>query len=113
MTVEGIGTTLWKLEDDDGVVHKLRITNALHAPRIEHCLLSPQHVAQALQKKPGSACASQHTEKCVFVMPGFRKTANNNKRTNVPRMHSAPGFMHYRASTCVMEERWDYVLQSS
>ena len=23
-------------------------------------------------------------------------------------MHSAPGFMHYRASACVIEEKWDY-----
>ena len=108
MAVEGIGTMLWKLEDDDGVVHKLKITNALCVPKIEHCLLSPQHVAQALQKKRDSMHASQYAEKCAFVMPGFRKTVNNSKRTNVPRMHSAPGFMHYRASACAMEYKWDY-----
>ena len=99
---------LWKLEDNDGVVHKLRIVNTLHVLRIEHCLLLPQHVAQTLQKKLGSIYASQYAEKCVFMMLGFRKTVSNSERINVPRMYSAPGFMHYHASACKIEERWDY-----
>ena len=41
-------------------------------------------------------------------MLGFRKTVSNSERINVPRMYSAPGFMHYHASACKIEERWDY-----
>ena len=46
MVVKGKGTIMWKLEDDEGVVHNINIKNVLHAPTLEHCLLSPEHVAQ-------------------------------------------------------------------
>ena len=44
----------------------------------------------------------------MLVIPGFRKIVRNSKTMNVPKMHFAPGFLHYCASACVIEERWDY-----
>ena len=49
----------WKLEDDEGVFHKVKIKDTLYAPKLDRCLLSPQHVAQELEKELGTMCATQ------------------------------------------------------
>ena len=69
MDIKGTGTVTWKLEDDDGVVHKIRIKNTLYVPNLDHCLLSPQHVAQALEKDPETTHATQCGNKCILTMP--------------------------------------------
>ena len=50
MEVKGRGTVTWKLDDDDGVVHNINIKDTLYVPKLDRCLLSPQHVAQELEK---------------------------------------------------------------
>ena len=48
MEVKGRGTVIRKLEDDDVVVHKINIKDTLCVTKLDHCLLSPQHVYQEL-----------------------------------------------------------------
>ena len=43
LPIRGIGTIQWKIEDDDGKVHAIRIPNTFYVPQLEHCILSPQH----------------------------------------------------------------------
>jgi hypothetical protein len=38
--VKGRGTVKWKIEDDDGVIHEIKIKNALYVPEMQMCLLS-------------------------------------------------------------------------
>ena len=46
MEVKSRLTVMWKLEDDDGVVHNIKIKDMLYVSKLDRCLLSPRHVAQ-------------------------------------------------------------------
>ena len=39
---KGEGGIVWKLEDDNGIVHTIKIKKALYVPESPPCLLSPQ-----------------------------------------------------------------------
>ena len=41
--VKGEGTLMWKIEDDDGVIHPINIKKALYVPESPSCLLYPQN----------------------------------------------------------------------
>ena len=41
MAIKGKGNVMWKLEDDEGVVHKISIKNTICVLTLEHYLLSP------------------------------------------------------------------------
>jgi hypothetical protein len=67
--VKGRGNVKWKLEDDDGVVHKIKIKNALYVPEMQMCLLCAQHSSQNLNdhfpKWNGTWCAS-YADECIL-----------------------------------------------
>ncbi len=44
--IKGIGTFKFKIEDDNGKTHEIKIPNSLFLPDLRRCLLSPQHWAQ-------------------------------------------------------------------
>ena len=90
MEVKGRGTVIWKLEDDEGVVHKVQIKYNFCVTKLYHCLLSPQNSAQELEKEPGTIYVTQYGSNCVLVMPGFKKTIPKDGKDNVPTMHLAP-----------------------
>ncbi len=46
LEIAGKGTFKFKLTDDDGRTHIIRIPNSLYLPKLKICLLSPQHWAQ-------------------------------------------------------------------
>ena len=91
MELKGRGTMTWKLEDDDGVVHKVKIRYTLYVTKLDCCLLSLQHIDQGLEKESGTIYTNQHGSNCAFVMPRFTKAIPNNVRANVPTMHLTPG----------------------
>ena len=78
-----------KLEDDDGVVHKIKIKEKLYVPKLDHYLLSLHHVVQELEKEPGTTCATQHGSNCALIIPGLKKTIHNDGSFNVSIAHSA------------------------
>jgi hypothetical protein len=41
--IKGKGTIKWKIEDDNGVVHTIKLKNALYVPAFKTCLLCTQH----------------------------------------------------------------------
>lgn len=49
LMIKGIGTIVWKIEDDAGQVHQIEIPNSFHVPSLQQCILSPQHWAQEAQ----------------------------------------------------------------
>ena len=59
MEIKGKGTVTWKLEDDSRVVHTVGIKNTLLVPNLEHCLLSPQHLAKELEDRPNTTHDTQ------------------------------------------------------
>jgi len=48
------GTGRWSWEDDNGVRHTKDIPGMLYCKELPFCLMSPQHLAQALQDKDGT-----------------------------------------------------------
>jgi hypothetical protein len=41
MPATGRGTVLWKIEDDDGIVHDLLFPRTYYIPELKMCLMSP------------------------------------------------------------------------
>ena len=88
MEVKGRGTVTWKLDDDDGLIHKVKSRDTLCVSNLDRCLLSPQHADQELEKEPGTMNATKHGSNCVLVMPGFKKTIPNDEEpTFQPHTH--------------------------
>ena len=52
MDVKGRRMVIWKLEEDNGVVYKIKIKKKLYVPKLDYYLLSPQHIAQELETEP-------------------------------------------------------------
>ena len=48
--VKGEGTIVLKIEDDDGIVHPIKIKKALYAPEALSCFLAPQKWSQQAKK---------------------------------------------------------------
>ena len=43
LEVKGVGTVEWKIQDDQNRMHTIRILGTLYVPKMECCILSPQH----------------------------------------------------------------------
>lgn len=69
LQVKGVGTISWKIEDDQGMVHKIHIKGSLYVPDLPICLWSPQHWAkQAADNNPdnrGTWCAT-YEDSCIL-----------------------------------------------
>jgi hypothetical protein len=46
LDIKGTGTFKFKIKDDNGMMHKIKIPNSLYIPELRRCLLSPQHLVQ-------------------------------------------------------------------
>jgi hypothetical protein len=46
LDIKGMGTFKFKIKDDNGMLHKIKIPNSLYVPELKRCLLSPQHWVQ-------------------------------------------------------------------
>ena len=49
IAIKGIGTFKFKLEDDNGQVHTIRIPHSLYVPSLKRVLLAPHHWVQEAQ----------------------------------------------------------------
>ena len=49
IAIKGMGTFKFKLEDDNGQVHTIRVPNSLYVPSLKRVLLAPNHWAQEAQ----------------------------------------------------------------
>ena len=46
IAIKGVGTFKFRLEDDNGQVHTIRVPNLLYVPSLKRVLLAPHHWAQ-------------------------------------------------------------------
>ena len=44
--IKGVGTFKFRLEDDDGQLHTIRVPNSIYVPSLKKVLLAPHHWAQ-------------------------------------------------------------------
>jgi hypothetical protein len=102
----------WKLEDDDGVIHEIKIKNALYIPEMQTCLLCPQHWSQNsndhFPKWNGTWCAS-YADECVLYWNQCRHkhTIKWDHKTNTAVLRSAPGAYKYRVFAATLEASQD------
>jgi hypothetical protein len=46
LVIKGTGIFKFNIKEDNGMTHKIKISNSLYVPELNRCLLSPQHWVQ-------------------------------------------------------------------
>jgi hypothetical protein len=80
LSIEGIQTLRWKINDDNGDTIVLHVQNALYVPKVPMCLLCPQQVAQQTAKENDGFIAEAKFGKLTY--DGFVRTIPYNSRRN-------------------------------
>jgi len=99
---KGIGTVKFKLEDDSGKKHTVKIPNTLFVPDMPISLLCPQHWSQQTKDhypvRNGTWCAIL-PDQCIlhWDQRQFKRTVKYDEASNTPRFRTASGSELYRA----------------
>ena len=104
------GTIEWRIEDDDGRKHTIRLPGSLYVPKANIRLLSPQHWSQiAKDNKPERRGTWSGTyDDCIEMWWDQRKYKRtvplDPNSTNVGTISMAPGYTRYHAFAAEMGE---------
>ncbi len=95
LKIMGKGLFKFKIEDDNGQTHKIKIPNSLYLPGLKRCLLSPQHWAQEAGDE-GTWCKNTATHNILFWdQKRFQKSVLHCSSTNTPVFYTAPSSRAY------------------
>jgi hypothetical protein len=108
LKIMGKGTFKFKIEDDNGQTHKIKIPNSLYLPGLKRCLLSPQHWAQEVGDEhpllDGTWCKNTATHNILYWdQKHFQKSVPHCSSTNTPVFYMAPSLRAFRAFTLTFE----------
>jgi hypothetical protein len=108
LEIKGNSTFKFKIEDNNGLTHKIKIPNSLYLPGLERCLLSPQHWVQEMGDKhplpEGTWCNNMATHNILFWdQKCFQKLVLHSSLTNTPVFYMAPSSRAYRAFASIFE----------
>jgi len=106
--IKGKGTIKWKIEDDDGVVHTIKLKNSLYVPNFTNCLLCTQHWSQVTNdhfpQREGTWQASySDTIVMYWDQRRYKRTVKWNARTNTGFFRSAAGAVDYRVYAAAVD----------
>jgi hypothetical protein len=106
--IMGKGTFKFKIEDDNGQKHEIKIPNSLYLPGLKRCLLLPQHWAQeAGDKHPlpdGTWCKNTATHNILYWdQKRFQKLVPHCSLMNTPVFYTASSSQAYRAFALTFE----------
>ena len=97
LAIDGIGTLVIKMDNDNNRTHQIQIPNTIYAPALLMTLLCLQHWAQQFVTSDPSFPQS----KVCYIMAeitvlewdryGFCKTIRHNQATNTPSFYTSPG----------------------
>ena len=98
--VKGEGTIVWKIEDDDIIVHPNKTKKALYAPEAPSCLLAPKQWAQKTDKnypKPDGTWCDTKARHCIFYwkQERYRRTIPWDPSIKFYIIRSAPSSNNY------------------
>ncbi len=122
LDIKGTGTFKFKIKDDNGMLHKIKIPNSLYIPKLKRCLLSPQHWVQEAEDnypRPKGTRMSLDNE-FYYVHWGqakYGKSIPYNLSTNVPILYTATSLRTYHAFSSTFEAmeapffQWERVIQ--
>jgi len=97
----------WRVKDDNGKVHNIKLPNTYYTPSVETRLLSPQHWAQVRGKKRDTYCVTNYD---AIIMRWNRdkyqitEPLDDRKHRNVGVMRSISGIKNYLTSCQAFEE---------
>ena len=102
LAIEGKGTLVININDDNGKPHKIRIPNSLYLPGLRMCLLSPQHWAQEAGDNsplPNGTRMENNAHNCKLLWGQglFSKTIPFDDVTNTPIFYTSPSTSSYCA----------------
>jgi hypothetical protein len=105
---KGTGTFKFKIKDDNGMTHEIKIPNSLYIPELKRCLLSPQHWVQEAKDnypRPKGTRMSQDDEcYCMYWdQAKFQKLIPYNPSTNVPILYTTTLLRTYHAFATTFE----------
>ncbi len=100
LDIKGTGTFKFKIKDNNGMTHKIKIPNSLYVPELKRCLLSPQHWVQEAKDnypRPKGTRMSQDDDcYCMYWdQAKFHKLIPYNPSTNVPILYTAASLRTY------------------
>jgi hypothetical protein len=99
--IVGKGTFKFKIADDDGRAHIIRIPNLLYLPELKGCLLLPQHWVQ--EAGDGQTWMVNLAHHCVLQWAGGQKTVPFNKSSNTPIFYTVSSSCAYQAFAGMFE----------
>ena len=99
--VKGEGAIVWKIEDDDGIVHPIKIKKALCVPETLSFLLVPQQWEQQDNEnypKPDGTWCTTKAHHCILYcrQEWYRRTISWDTSINIARIRSDPSSNNYR-----------------
>jgi hypothetical protein len=117
-----MGTFKFKIKDDNGMTHKIKIPNSLYVSELRRCLLSPQHWVQEVKDnypRPKGTRMDQGNEYyCLnWGQAKYWSLVPYNPLTNVLIMYTATLLRAYHAFATTFKAleapffRWEKVLQ--
>jgi hypothetical protein len=108
LDIKGIGTFKFKIKDNNGMLHEIKIPNSLYVPELRRCLLSPQHWVQEAKDnypRPKGTMMGQDDE-FYYVYWGqakYRKSIPYNPLTNVLILYTTASLHAYQAFPTTFE----------
>jgi hypothetical protein len=103
------GTIGWKIEDDEGQVHRINLPGSYCVPDSTSRILSPQHWAQQARdnkpRPPGTWCATYDDEIVLYWnQRKYKRTIQlSPTETNTATIRSAPGYTRFTAFNSNLE----------
>jgi hypothetical protein len=106
--IKGLGTFKFKIKDNKGMLHEIKIQNSLYIPVLKRCLLSPQHWVQEAKDnypRPKGTRMSQDDEfyYMYWGQAKYQKLIPYNLLTNVSILYTATLLCAYRAFASTFE----------
>jgi hypothetical protein len=108
LDIKGMGTFKFKIKDNNGMTHEIKIPNSLNVPELKRCLLSPQHwVQEAKENYPrpkGTRMSQDDGCYCMYWdQAKFQKSIPYDPLTNIPILYTAASLRTYRAFATTFE----------
>ena len=106
--VEGVGTLVWDIEDDQGMIHKIKINDAYYCSQAPLRLLCPQQWAAQREKQLGPDHNTSFTTNAHYSRlrwSEFMLTVPHDDKTNLPLWRTAPGYCQVVMNTTIEPPR--------
>jgi hypothetical protein len=91
LDIKGTGTFKFKIKDNNGMTHEIKIPNSLYIPELKRCLLVPQHwVQEAKDNYPRPKGMQDNEFYCMYWgQAKYQKSIPYDPSTNVPILYTA------------------------